>query len=439
MGNANTLRRTADKTLEFVGLKHSDRDPRSETESTRRRSPTRIDAVMQGVNADIANATAHAGPATDSALRLQAIRQINALRGFAIDVMDKGSAQGLRMLSVPDKAPASLSGMLIDAAVASIIAGSASGIAAAVAMNIASTIGKKIVQHALKEGIKSVGKSAARAAQAGAMTARADLLRVFSDLVGKQILAAKHDTVSHPIDAALSQLTTPTLAGLVQELELSVADWTSLADDVASSTVVAWTNLLARANYGAMGVWNIWEENGGVGAVRLQGSAPVPGPNGTHEVTSGNVAPGAMSALVDEEQAAGVLQIPMFTNGVWYAERGMRIANVGPLVRAHLRTLGAVRDAPINKLIRVYDVSHPGSTEELIQEVGSILITADGYVRRYDFGRDTLVYPNHSPITFREAIGIDHRQFRIHRTANEALARSIAEHAQALPMSNVEE
>ena len=444
MGNADTLRRIADKTLESVGPKQSDHDPQSETESTRRRSPTRIDAVMQGVNADIANATADVGPATEADLRSNAIEQITGNRSLAIEIIAQGTSEGFDLLQTPDKAPASVPNFLIDAAAAMLISGSASGIAARMATVVVDKIAKKAVEYALKEGLKTVGKAALTPTHGvNGTTARTKLVKVFKNSVGQQLLEARNTLVHRPITAALTHLPLADLVQLAQHLQdARTSHLRALTEDVKTSTVVAWTNFLARANYGAMGSWNIWAEHGGDGAVQLDGAAASPiGPEATHEVTAGNVAPRAMDAIADASGATGILEIAMTSGGALFERgpgHGMRLANVGPSVREHLRGIATVRAAPINKLIRLYDVTHAGSTE-VVKEIGSILITADGYVRRYDLGPETRIVPDPRPITFREVIGVDHRQFRLHRQASEALVRDIAERAQDLPMSMVED
>lgn len=156
--------------------------------------------------------------------------------------------------------------------------------------------------------------------------------------------------------------------------------------------LVSWTNFLAMVNNGHKG-WDPWEKNGGKGAVPTQEAANAP--TRTNEDPShGNIdpartgnlvsshgdpsaVPGMQSYANDIVPSTGVLEVFCDWEGRLSSEYGMKIANVGPQVRERLGTFGNVGKLPVNKNIHIVTSDESGDRVQ-----ASILVTADGYIRK---------------------------------------------------------
>ncbi len=149
------------------------------------------------------------------------------------------------------------------------------------------------------------------------------------------------------------------------------------------SALVGWVNLVAQANVGAMRSWDSWEErNGQRGAIKLPGALSPTADLSGAEIVKGNVDPFAigLDTLHDPNVALhGILEIRINIDGV--LNQKMKLNDVGPDVRRQLTHAGRVRDLKINKAIRIVD---HGSDA---WPIGSLLIPADGYVRRSDWSQ----------------------------------------------------
>jgi hypothetical protein len=212
-------------------------------------------------------------------------------------------------------------------------------------------------------------------------------------------------------------------------------------------TLVAWANLVARASHGGMAGWDPWATTGGEGAVALQGARV---PTRDHEdPTGGNVDPKAMddALMVVGADTSGVLEIAIDGAGrlIRGTEYGMHLRGVGTKVVKELRGRGAVRTLRVNKLVRMYEPS-----EASWRMVASVLITADGYVRRTNWGEFAkVVMPQGatSPLDafeqkrdcFDDLIhGHERADCHMDEKANERDIAAFAEKAQSLSLVDLE-
>ena len=178
---------------------------------------------------------------------------------------------------------------------------------------------------------------------------------------------------------------------------------------IVQTFLVSWSNFLAQAKHGGgMTGWDHGERHGSPGAIQLQDAADAP-VHANSDPTLANVAPDKMGDSMKRsgrdwaynEAESGMLEIFVDADGELRSSGlRMRLADISPEAKAKLAVIPHVRDARLNKIVRVMAG---------MNLVGSILITADGYVR------DSSAEPG-----------------------TDLDTRSIAEKVQNLPMSELE-
>lgn len=408
-------------------------------------SPTRVDGAVQSVRDDFDAAVAESPhlPTDEQIHRDSLIIQIEKVPLEILEMLEKGSGRAIRELTAPERVKANSEiASLLGYAATMAIGGAAATIAAKLIVSVLEGAGAKALELGLREAVKH-GLRAAAAVKAP--TGHVDLLNAFARQVEDQRTAARIGLVGEfaALHTRVATLPTPALETLASNLYRRIAqEFGEIQEHVANQTVIAWTNFLARIHHGAMGEWDLWADNGSKGAVELKGAASKPTTLAeAREATAGNVAPRAASQLhnAEADEHVGILEIALDLHGGLLTDGrgmnygpsyGMRLENVGPGARERIQRLGRVRDAPINKLIRIYEVG-----DHAVSPVGSVMITADGYVRYYDLGGQTRVHADPRPESLEEALGIEPRAFRVNVAANERVCRDLAERAQAFPLS----
>jgi hypothetical protein len=183
----------------------------------------------------------------------------------------------------------------------------------------------------------------------------------------------------------LDGLSARELAAANQQLLADLAkNRQAIPERIANRTIEGWVNFLAQAMHGAGPAWDHTQPNGGARALRLAHSKTL----GEDDPTRDNVNPMAMDALLASGQPTnharyGILEIHLDANGrlVEGTGYGMRLDHVSEGARAYLRTMGRVRDLAVNKVVRLCSRSIDPPTT-----IAAVLITADGYVRRTNWG-----------------------------------------------------
>ncbi len=403
-----------------------------------------MDGALRSVESELAAVVdQQSSPASEESHRAGLIIAILDARVAILTAVTSGVHQGIQALSKTDRRPSSNWWPLLEFAASVAIAGAAGPIAVVIGKGFAGLHGKKAVEDSVKEALKKAGKASL---PAPGKADHLELVDSFTRVANHKLLASRMSLTSSVsvIYDALSIIPIEKLEQLAKHLVSEpLESHPAIVSQAAMSTIVAWTNFLARATYGAMGVWDPWETNGGHGAKALQGAAhPPTGADERSEVTAGNVEPRSLYAVNDADQGdqMGILEVDIDlygelveSNPMIGESRGMRLENVGPRVRKELRSLGTVRAAPVNKLIRVFDTA-----DGFVRQAGAILITADGYVRSFDLGSATRAHTDVRPPTVKELLGLEQRRYRVHEKANEALLRTLAERAQDLPLSKLE-
>jgi hypothetical protein len=331
------------------------------------------------------------------------IQQIGMIQNAIFDVVRDGIKRGLDAIEKPEELHESNGGALgelLALAASLALAGAGGGIAAWVAQDIGSAVTKKLVENTVKEAVKRA--FAPRPAKGP--RSLDDLKEAF----GQQLVAASaniknrfalewsqmHDRLSVLPSAAL----TKAIDDMAQVLN---TDTSTVIDQVADQTVIAWTNFVARAKYGGMRPWDFWAKNGGNGAIALDGAAAAPKAV-NEDPTRGNVNPWAMAPSLDfrqrpmQDEHFGILEIfvDVFGHLIADPDYRMRLDNVGPGVRRRLAQLGRVRDLKINKVVRVCSLKINPPIP-----IASLLITADGYVRGTNWVNfHTMTLHHHKPL-----------------------------------------
>ena len=207
------------------------------------------------------------------------------------------------------------------------------------------------------------------------------------------------------------------------------------------SALVGWVNLVAQANVGAMRGWDSWDEsnNGQRGAIRLPGALSPSADLRGADIVKGNVDPFAidLDTLHDPNASLhAILEIQVNVDG--RLKERMKLTDVGPDVRRQLKHAGHVRDLKINKAIRIVDHGPDA------WPITSLLITADGYVRRSDWSQlMTAVVPQGSYSASHDCFGalIENRNTAdCHYTPeiDEKNIVELAEKVQNLSLKNLE-
>ncbi len=375
-------------------------------EDTRPARPTTARA-MQSVMDDLAKETSHEGPVTADDHRRGAILQILEVPRLLVGDIEAGVRLGLDAIAAPDIRPTSEVLTLLATTAALVVAGVSGSAAAVVTAKFAAgatQAAAKFVENVVKDAMKMAFTPGQPKAVAVPVTG---IKSAFATYLAKELsaararLAARISELSDRV-ARVPQRDLDVLAArLIDEHAARGAEIHAVA---ANHTVIAWTNFLARAKHGAMALWDPWTDHGSIGAVPLRGAQrPADGADDGRTIVGQNVAPETSGELLEHTQRHslpehyGILEVHIYRNGglVQLPGLGMRLDNVGPDARAVVRKLGRVRDVPINKIVRVYGASTNGP----LTTVASMLITADGHVRRHELGGEQPVYiRNREPV-----------------------------------------
>ncbi len=171
----------------------------------------------------------------------------------------------------------------------------------------------------------------------------------------------------------------------------------TIAQEQQRATIIQWANVVAQAHHGASPGWDSWSPQGSLNAVATDHAAPGPDRNSaTKDPTGSNIDPKKAQPILDndtkedQETQHGILQVDLLFAGDSYEVepyhvRGapVRMEGVPLAVLAQLRTLGTIRDARVNKIIRVWRDEGPRARN--LNPLLVILETADGYIRDQKF------------------------------------------------------
>ncbi len=252
-----------------------------------------------------------------------------------------------------------------------------------------------ILDGVVSEGAAKVFASAFRSSVKGAFKSDPlagdamidDLRTAYEESLGAALAATKHrfmselsvhyDRLAELDTEALEKVASTTLEALATSRE-------PIVQAAKQSALVGWVNLVGQAHVGAMRGWDSWDEsnNGQRGAIKLPGAVSPSADVRGAEIVKGNVDPFAIDTDTLREPSTslhGILEIQVDLFGT--LKQKMRLNDVGPDVRRQLMHAGRVRDLKINKAIRI--VEHGTDA----WPIASLLITADGYVRRSDWSQ----------------------------------------------------
>jgi hypothetical protein len=234
-----------------------------------------------------------------------------------------------------------------------------------------------------------------------------ELARTFETGQFLKIQAAERHFLATDPDVAMENfrdLTLDELRELVDQASRDNGD-EELIELVARQVAAEWANLQARVHHGS-GNWDPWAgPRGSKEAFATEGAIPPPDFDAIggfgNDPSHGNVdSEGAhMKNLLDTDQRSmqpdlhGIIEVCLWADGVvnvnghLLAQRfvlfkgydlGLRLAGVSDHVKTLIRGSGHVRDAKMNKIVRIY------SNDDLVppKPRACLLITADGYVRQ---------------------------------------------------------
>ncbi|HEU0036302.1 MAG TPA: hypothetical protein VFQ53_37070 [Kofleriaceae bacterium] len=333
--------------------------------------------------------------------RLFAVEGFQQAAAFSLKGMEEGLKRAQVRIEVPEALQKSSSWQqLLGMAVSAIFAGSAGVVGAWVGGKIAN----KLAQKWAADAVKDVVKQSLHAGSALQVKDLHDLKEAFRQQCDLELATSYgRFTQNWARTAELLYRLPPEELQRQTEILADVAAYDELARQVEGQAVVGWTNFLARAVHGGMRGWDPWAANGGGGPVRggrpipLQGAAqnPYMQPEGERvDPMLDNVdASSKLWWALDEHQRPmrdehyGLLEIHLWGNGMLNTEAGygMRLDNVGPKVRERIRTMGRVRDARINKIVRV-SIDNSQQLDPPLTDA-AFLITADGYIRLTNWTR----------------------------------------------------
>jgi hypothetical protein len=358
-------------------------------------------------------------------------------------MVSTGVEQGMRAIRKSDGPPrASGLSELLSAAASVAVAAIGAEFGAAVLAPLL-----ELEHGAVASTLKGILKSAFHVQVSGSQVPLDDIIEAFNQEVEDQEDQAENAFILRwaGMYEVLQQLSVEELEPL-RDKALRPLKEKAFESRIAVQTMIAWTNFLARAVHGGMMGWDYWESNGGKGALKLAGAADASREDPTH----GNVDPSAMDWALDDTQRPmqrehfGILEIFVDTRGrvIDY----MRLDHVSAAVRRELRTLGKVRDLKVNKIVRMCD---PHTDPPV--PIAAAFITADGYVRRTNWGAFDLVHMPHNSKNSWEAWKQDQQCFddlidgkesedcHLDHAANEKNVIAFAEAAQDLPLGYLKE
>ncbi|HEY4175693.1 MAG TPA: hypothetical protein VGM90_02615 [Kofleriaceae bacterium] len=344
-------------------------------------------------------------PLSENNQRAALVAQISSIGPATLHIIEHGVAIGGRALSVPDKIEPSLASELFMIAVAAAVAGISGGVASWWAGQFAIAATGRIAQRAAEGAADAIARAELKAAAESAKMAEKftqkfledsskDGVKNFAKQYTKldpttptsgyvQAFMSHADHALASVEASftanladlqqrLYTLSTPDLVRIAAPARLLTLSVNSLVEAAANETVIAWTNFLARARYGALDPWNATGSVALAGAASSDGRAPIDNDIGWTNSGLLNLAQRGWDDRV------GVLEVNLDRHGNVVPVEGytLRLDNVGPKVRARVRTMGLVRDLPVNKVVKVCHVERG-----FYMPVASIGIGADGRVR----------------------------------------------------------
>lgn len=384
--------------------------------------------------------------------RASALETAKDFSEYSFEVLRVGAEQAIREISVPDALPQTdiIKKLLGDLAVAAV--GAASGGVTGWIVGAAATVLKDKAASAVKGAVTAAVSKALHGGTAEAAAQINDLRSSFSRLMDIQYLAAKQRFANEwpEVRAQLNTLSDAELATL-NKLSMEHPPQQAYAA-IIRSTFAQWANFLARAMHGA-GSWDHWAGGtGSKGAIALHDAAPAPSAQHS-DPSRGNIAHNEMGWAFEKSQRPmmdehyGVLEIFLEERTLHVVDHPgyrMRLDNVGPKVREELRQAGRVGDLPVNKLIRICSNKHQGVTVNPPIAKATLLVTADGYIRASS-GFEVLHFeakkgPVWDPSGFGDCMddlirGDESQSCHYDRTASASNMRTIAEVAQALPLT----
>jgi hypothetical protein len=382
------------------------------------------------------------------------LQQAMALAETGFNVLERAADGALAAMEEPEIPRTNFTRTLLIAAGGAAIGACAGPVAGMFAAQVMAELEAPIAKRVSSLASSAFEKAMGNPETSGALDVK-QLKMGFRDAVFMQQLAARQRFAGEweSVGMELAALPDEHLAALNRRLQS--ADTSAQYTTMKRQLLISWTNFLARAKHGASPGWDYWKDpNGSKGAIPLDGAQPGPSP-GRADPTANNVAPEKMGWAFERTQRPmmsdhyGVLEI--FLHGgrlVREPGYGMRLGNVGPDVRAELKALGRVRDLPINKIVRICSYKKNNVDVNPPAIVGGVLITADGYVRRNELlpslhfdARPTgdVLDPLGFQACSRELIrGRESQDCHYEHDRHTQDARSLAEHAQDLPLSYLE-
>ena len=332
--------------------------------------------------------------------RLFAVIQHSQSMQLVFDAMELGIEDAMARIAVPDEAKRSAWQTYLGIAVSAVLAGISGGVGLSVAAAISHRVANKVVADGVKD---VVGRSLRPKDGIKATDTQWELHEAFNKLCTNELLAGKRRFVAEW--AVTAERLYRAAPEDVERMVTQNMDYVTEGDVrgvTERQVLVGWTNFLARAVHGGQSGWDPMKENGGGTtikgrgtAIALRGAAKNPYEHpGEFDASYNNVDHREMWWAVDNDQRSledehhGILEIHLWSSGRLNTEHsgyGMRLDNVGPKVRQVIRTMGRVRDVPINKVVRVSD----GGSQQLNppRADGAFMIMADGYIRLTSWAR----------------------------------------------------
>lgn len=330
-------------------------------------------------------------PAAKVGDRVAAVTQFNASLEQMFKTMHHALINVENLMRTPDRAKEETWSKYLGIAIAAVVAGLSGGTSAVLTASIADKVGSKLIGDTVKDLLKKafVPKQISLPAGLGSIK------HAFGKVCRQELDQAESRVIAEwgTMGARLYR-ENPAEVERLADANLDEVVSGKLSEAVERELLYGWTNFLARSIHGGQHGWDPLKENGGgtttLGrAIPLKGAAQNPyeqGP-GALDPTYQNVAHGQMWWAVDNDQRSmeddhyGILEIHLWGDGALNTHRGygMRLDNVGPDIRSVIRQHGRVRDARINKIVRI-SWPHAGQINPPRAD-SAFLITADGYIR----------------------------------------------------------
>jgi hypothetical protein len=331
----------------------------------------------------------------ESIYRQGLVGQLQEIPKHLLGVAKSGHERAERAMKEKEAPSINFTQELLAAAATAALAAATGGAAGIVARSIISAGASKLVADLVKSSVTKAVNGAFDVPKVDLEDVHEAYLRALDLRIQTASAQLVHEWAR--VHVQLHALPTEELERASAAAQLGPSETGFLIEDACMKALIGWANFLARAKHGTMPGFDHWEEHGSKGAIALRGARDPrkQPPENKTDTTAGNVDPKSARWMLAQRQRGGmaehygILEIFVDSYGRVIDIPGyrMRLDNVGPNVRKELRTLGTVRELAINKVVRLCSYVWQNQRVNPPITIASAFITADGYVRAYDWSQ----------------------------------------------------